>query len=289
MLAGFIHAVFVYMFLETAVLLHFVPSEVVVPVAANQLVHDPASSVLFVCVTSAGATIGSLLAYVLFGRYGEWVLERYGHFVHISERDIERIQGVFLRYGESSVFWARMFALLRALISIPSGFAEMDVRRFVLYSTAGAALFNTGLAYLVYTGAGPTSPLGIVLGAVRTEIAAWMTYIQIHTSFVVAIGGPVVVLAAATWLARDWIRSNPVAAKHVALHAVRLLGFFVGGVFVFAALSTPTQSFDVIVAVWDEPTHLTALGFSEQVALLLTGLFAVMAGLSVYELGQIVE
>lgn len=261
MFEGFVHAViafvaaygyvavFVYMIFETAFLLHFVPSEVVVPAAASQLVHNPASFVLFVCVTTAGATIGSLLAYVLFGRYGERVLERYGQFVHVSDRDIERSQGVFRRYGESSVFWARMFPFLRALISIPAGLAEMDVRRFVLYSTAGAALFNTGLTYLVHTGAGTTSPLEIILGVVRTEIADWMTYIQIHTSFVVAMGGPVVLLAAATWLARDWIRSNPVAAKHIALHGVRFLSLFIGGVFVLGALSTPAQSFKLIVAV----------------------------------------
>jgi len=282
-------AVFVYMVLETAFLLHFVPSEVVVPVAASQLVHDPVSFALFIAVTTAGAAIGSLLAYVLFGRYGERVLERYGHLVHVSERDIERSQGVFLRYGESSVFWARMFPLLRALISIPAGLAEMDVRRFVLYSTAGAALFNTGLTYLVYTGAGTTSPLGIVLDVIRTEIVDWITYIQIHTSFVVVLGGLVVLLAAATWLARDWIRSNPAVAKLVALHAVRLLGLFVGSVFVLGALSSPTQSFEVLAGLWDEPRRLTALGFSDQLALLLTGLFAVMAGLGVYELGQIVE
>lgn len=80
-------AVFVYMVLETAFLFHFVPSEVVVPVAASQLVHDPVS---FVTVTTVEAAIGSLLAYVLFSRYGERVIERHGHLIHISERDIER-------------------------------------------------------------------------------------------------------------------------------------------------------------------------------------------------------
>lgn len=70
-----------------------------------------------------------------------------------------------------------MFPFLRALISIPAGLAEMDVRRFVISSTAGATLFNTGLTYFVYTGT--TSPLGVVLNVIRTEIVDWITYTQI--------------------------------------------------------------------------------------------------------------
>jgi membrane protein DedA with SNARE-associated domain len=268
-------AVFLSMILETAFFLHFAPSEVVVPVAASQLVDDPLSFGLFVAVTTAGATVGSFLAYVLFGRYGERVLERG--------------QTVLRRYGESSVFWARMFPLLRALISISAGLSEMDARRFVLYSTAGAAIFTTGLTYLVYTGVGTTSPLGIVLDAIRTELGDWLAYTQLHTSFVVVLGALVLLLAAVTWLARDRIRSNPAVAKLVGLHAVRLLALFVGGVFVLGALSTPTQSFDVLTGLWDWPRSLTVFGFSDQLALLLTGLFVVLAGLSVYELGKMTE
>jgi hypothetical protein len=145
------------------------------------------------------------------------------------------------------------------------------------------------LASLVYTGAGTISPLGGVLTVIRTEVADWVAYTHLHTSFVVVLGGLAVLVGAATWLARDWIRANPAMAKLVALHAVRLLGFFVGGVFILGALSTPAQSLEVIAVLWDEPRSLTAVGFSAQLALLLTGLSVVMTGVGIYELGQIVE
>lgn len=282
-------AVFVYMVLETAFILHFAPSEVVVPFAASLLVHDPVSFALFVVVSTGGATVGSLLAYVLFGRYGERALERYGHVVHISERDIERSQHVFVRYGESSVFWARMLPLLRALISIPAGLAEMDLRKFVVYSTAGAALFNTGLTYLVYTGAGTTSPLGVVFGEIRSAAGDEIAYVQTHTDFVVVLAGSVLLLAAMLWTARGWIRSNPELAKRISLHVVRLLGLFVGGVFVLGALSSPNHAFVVITTIWDDPGYLVHLGFSEQLALFLTGLLIAIGGFVVYELGRLVK
>ncbi|GGL71662.1 DedA family protein [Halocalculus aciditolerans] len=282
-------AVFVYMVLETSFILHFVPSEIVVPFAASQLVHDPVSFVLFDVDATAGATVGSYVAYMLFGRYGERVLERYGYLIHVSERDIERSQAVFLRYGESSVFWARMFPLLRALISIPAGLAEMEMRRFVLYSAGGAALFNTGLTYLVYTGSGTTSPLGVVLNLIRAEIAGDIVYVQLHARFVIILLGLTGLLAAVVWMARDWIRVNPNAAKLVVLHVIRLVGLLIGGIFIIGALLSPQHSFTVITSVWNDPRVWVRLGFSDQLALLLTGLLFGFGGLGIYELGQLLR
>lgn len=280
-------AVFLYMVLETSFLLHFVPSEVVVPFAAAALVHDPASFVLFVAVTTAGATLGSLLAYEGFGRYGERLVERYGRVVHVSERDLERGQRVFVTYGESSVFWGRLLPFLRALISIPAGFAGMDLRRFVVYSAAGAGLFNTGLTYLVYTGSDATSPLGVAFAHLRTALALEVRYVTDHVAFVLVLFGLFALVAAVAWYRREWIRSNPEEAAHLALHAIRLVGLLVGGAFVLGALSSPARAFGAVTRLWDDPTYLVGLGFTEQVALLLTGVLVAVGGLIAYELGSL--
>lgn len=282
-------AVFVYMLLETAFVLHFVPSEVVVPVAASQLVHDPVSFVGFVLDTTAGATVGSLLAYVVFGRYGERALERYGHLIHVSEADVHRSQAVFSRYGESTVFWARMLPFFRALISIPAGLANMGVRRFVVYSAAGAALFNTALTYLVYTGAGTTSPLGVVTAHLRSWLADDLAYVAANHEFVAGFLGGLFLIAAVLWLAREWILDNPDISKIVALHVIRIVGLVIGAIFVYGAVSSPSQAFHVVTAVWNDPLIFVRIGFSEQVAMLLTGALLAIAGTVVYELGKLIE
>lgn len=285
---GFV-AVFVYMVLETSFLLHFVPSEVVLPFAASQLVHDPASFVLFVADATVGATVGSLLAYFLFGRNGRTVLERYGSVVHVSPERLDRSQAIFVQYGESSVFWGRMVPFLRALISIPAGLAAMNLRRFVAYSAGGALVFNTGLTYLVYTGAGTRSPLALVLQHGRTAILRELAYVRTHAAFVVVLVGVAAVVALIVWLARDWIRANPEWATLVGLHLVRLVGLTVAGLFLFGALSSPHRAFAAITWAWDDPRVFVRLGFSERVALALTaGLIAVSA-LAVYEVGQVVR
>lgn len=282
-------ALFVYLVLETAFLLHYVPSEVVIPVAASTLVHDPLSFVAFVLDATAGATTGSLLAYLVLGRYGREALERYGHRVHLSERSLERSEAAFRRYGESSVFWGRMLPFLRAFISIPAGLAEMDLRRFLVYSAAGALLFNTGLTYLVYTGAGTTSPLDLFVTWASATLATEVAYVERNTAFVVVIVGMAVVLGALLWSGRDWIRRYPSTAKRVALHGVRIVGLLVGGLFVVGALSAPGQAFVAITGVWNDPLFWVSLGFSRQVALLLEGALIAIVGVLAYEIGTLVE
>lgn len=156
-------AIFAYMVLETAFILHFAPSEIVIPFAATHLVSDPASFAFFLGVTTVGAVIGALLAYYVFGIYGEKALERFGHVIHVEEEDIERGQKWFRRWGENSVFWCRMLPVMRAVISIPAGMAEMNLRKFVLYSTIGSAIFNAAFTYLVYSGSSTHSPLDLMV------------------------------------------------------------------------------------------------------------------------------
>lgn len=139
-------AVFVFTFLEASLLFPFLPSEVVLPFAASVLIRKPADVVPFVAAATAGVTVGSVVAYFVFGRGGEEVAERFGPLVGISDRELRWSQGWFRRRGETAVLWARLFPVVRSAISVPAGFARMDLKRFVVYSTVGGVLFNTAIA-----------------------------------------------------------------------------------------------------------------------------------------------
>jgi membrane protein DedA with SNARE-associated domain len=148
---GFL-ALAVFAFLETSLLFPFVPSELVVPVAAALLVTGPASFLTFVLAIMIGTTVGSLFVYFVFDAAHQPVIDRYGKFVSVSTDDIERASGWFRRWGESSVFWGRLLPVLRSIISIPAGIAGMGVGRFAAYSAGGSGLFAAGVAALVLTG-----------------------------------------------------------------------------------------------------------------------------------------
>lgn len=196
-------ALFLYLTLETAFILHFAPSELVVPFAAVQLVHDPISFALFVAIATAGATAGSLLGYYVFGKNGKTALHRYGHILHVSETDLERSQRWFQRWGQSSVFWGRMLPLMRAVISIPAGLAEMDVRTFTVYSACGSFVFNVFLTYLVYEGSGKTSPLEWVLGAISTTLSPYVVSVEGNWIFLVGVAVVLCLGVAALWIVRE--------------------------------------------------------------------------------------
>ncbi|MFB6073493.1 MAG: DedA family protein [Haloarculaceae archaeon] len=281
-------AVFVYMALETAFILHYVPSEVVVPFAAIELVHDPLSFALFVVDATVGATVGSLLAYVLFGRYGRELLERYGHVIHVSQDRLEWSEDVFARHGKSSVFWGRLLPFLRAFISIPAGLAEMDLRTFTLYSATGAFLFNTVLTYLAYSGSGTASPFELLLEELQVLAADAAGFGRAHAVLVAAIVGGVALAAVAVWRRRESIRSNPAPVRQGGLEVVRVTALLVGGVVVIAALSSPDQTFTAVTALWTDASAVQA-GFAGQVTLLIVGALVALAGVMVYEVGTLAE
>ena len=285
------------MILETAFILHFAPSEIVVPFAASQLVHDPLSFGLFVLDTTAGVTVGSLLAYYLLGKQSDTVLSRYGYLIHVSEDDIQRGRHWFRRWGESSVFWGRMLPLLRAVTSIPAGIAEMDLRKFVAYSASGAFIFNVFLTFLVYSGAGKVSPLGWVLQKITpeltgglkqitTEFTEILTYVQHHPRVVIIATSLVMVALGSLWVKRDYIRGNPTATQRIILHVLRGIGSLIGGLFLVGAADTPLQSFRTITSIWNDPRFLTHLGLSPQLALIFTGIAFLGSALVVFELGR---
>lgn len=186
-------ALFVFMFCETSMTFPFGPSEIVVPVAAALLVSGPASFVAFVVVATAGATIGSVFAYYVFGTTSHEALDRYGDHVHVSDREVDRASYWFRRWGESSVFWGRLLPFLRSLISIPAGFAGMDVRKFTVYSAAGSALFTTTVAALVSVGAEHVS-----LSNILALVASGVVYFAARPLLTV---GTIGVLVAATLVA----------------------------------------------------------------------------------------
>jgi membrane protein DedA with SNARE-associated domain len=157
-------ALFVFIVLETAWIIHFAPSEIVIPFAAAFLVSTPEEFALFVAVGTVGAVIGSLLAYYLFGVNGDRILRRYGHVLRVPESEVERSKAWFRRWGEGLMFWGRVIPVVRTPISVPAGFARMSVRKFTVYSFGGWAIYNAALVWLVYAGTGERAPIDYVLG-----------------------------------------------------------------------------------------------------------------------------
>jgi membrane protein DedA with SNARE-associated domain len=137
--------VFVLMTLES--MIFPVPSELVMPFAGFLIVMGHFNVVPVIVASSLGSIVGSLLSYGM-GRMGEPVVLRYGRYLLLNQHHLEWTKKFFERHGGKTIFIARFIPVVRHLISIPAGLARMPLIPFILYTVAGATLWNVFLTYL---------------------------------------------------------------------------------------------------------------------------------------------
>ncbi len=124
------------------------PSELVMPPAGYLASKGQMNAGLAVAAGTLGSIIGALVNYMLAVLVGEPVLRRYGKFVLVSERSLDRTEAFFRRHGEISTFVGRLLPVIRHLISIPAGMSRMALGRFVAFTALGAGLWCGILTYL---------------------------------------------------------------------------------------------------------------------------------------------
>jgi membrane protein DedA with SNARE-associated domain len=124
------------------------PSELVMPPAGYLVSQGHMNAALAIAAGTLGSVLGALLNYLLAVTVGEPVLRRYGKFVLVSERSLDRTEAFFRRHGEISTFLGRLLPVIRHLISIPAGMSRMALGRFVAFTALGAGIWCGILTYL---------------------------------------------------------------------------------------------------------------------------------------------
>ena len=146
---------YVFVFVFMAVESSFIPfpSEVVmIPAgflaARGELWHaSPAAAVAAAVAAGVlGSIAGAYVNYFLALRLGRPFLERHGRWFFLSPAALERVCGVFNRYGAATTFVCRMVPAIRQLISIPAGIARMPLGSFTLFTALGAGVWTAVLA-----------------------------------------------------------------------------------------------------------------------------------------------
>jgi membrane protein DedA with SNARE-associated domain len=127
------------------------PSEIIMPLAGWKLILERESSAWFLMLAgfygALGNLLGSLVAYYVGAKGGRPILERYGKYVLITRKDLDRADGWFEKRGELTVFAARLLPVIRTFISLPAGVARMNIWKFSIYTFLGAFPWSLGLAY----------------------------------------------------------------------------------------------------------------------------------------------
>jgi membrane protein DedA with SNARE-associated domain len=103
-------------------------------------------------------------------------IERYGRWLTLDWYDIERVQRLFGRFGAGIVFVGRMLPTVRTFVSVPAGLADMNLARFLIWSTVGTALWSAALAGAGYMLQREFSVVEKVAGPVTSVIVVGIAF-----------------------------------------------------------------------------------------------------------------
>ena len=130
------------------------PSEITMPLAGWLLVAEHGLGWPGILLASfwgaTGNLIGSIIAYWVGALGGRPLLERYGRYLLITRRDIDRSHEWFERWGQPTAFFSRLLPVVRTFISLPAGVARMPFGRFCAFTFAGSYLWCLLLVWLGY-------------------------------------------------------------------------------------------------------------------------------------------
>jgi membrane protein DedA with SNARE-associated domain len=175
--------IMVLMAIESSVLP--LPSELVMPPAGYLAAKGQMNGVLAVAAGTLGSVIGALVNYALALFVGEPLLRKYGKYVLVSARSLDRTEAFFRRHGEISTLIGRLLPVVRHLISIPAGVSRMNLGRFIFFTALGAGIWCAILTYL-----------GWIIGRHGEEVEAVIGRYVHHTLLAYVLPGVVILLGA---------------------------------------------------------------------------------------------
>ncbi len=131
-----------------------IPSELIMPLAGFTVAQGKLNFAVVVLVGTIGTVLGALPWYYAGKILGEQRLkswaDKYGRWLTISSKDIEKSKRWFDRHGGKAVFICRLVPGVRTLISLPAGISRMPLLPFLVYSTLGTFLWVGLLTYAGY-------------------------------------------------------------------------------------------------------------------------------------------
>lgn len=125
-----------------------VPSEAVMPFAGFLVAEGKMTMLGAVIFSTIGSIIGSTLSYVAGYYGGKPFVKKFGKYVFLNQHHLDTSEKFFNKYGELTIFVCRFIPIVRHLISIPAGFARMNIVKFLIFTIVGAGIWNAFLTYI---------------------------------------------------------------------------------------------------------------------------------------------
>lgn len=132
-----------------------IPSEVILTFSGFITTKTDLSVIGVVVVSTIGSVVGAVILYGIGRMLGinkiEEIVQKWGHILRLTKKDIQKSIDWFSTYGPWAVFFCRFIPLVRSLISLPAGMTRMNFGVFLLLTTLGTLIWNVVLVYIGYT------------------------------------------------------------------------------------------------------------------------------------------
>ncbi|MBO0961396.1 DedA family protein [Neobacillus sp. MM2021_6] len=161
-----------------------IPSEVILTFGGFMTTTTHMSIFGVIAVSTVGSVAGAVVLYriglLLDTNRLERIVDKWGHILRLTKKDIHKAIAWFQRFGVWAVFFGRLIPLIRSLISIPAGMARMNMGTFLLFTTMGTFIWNTILVNV-----------GAAVGASWDDITRYM---DVYSNVVYLIFGVLLVI-----------------------------------------------------------------------------------------------
>lgn len=172
-----------------------IPSEVILTFGGFMTTYTRLTVPGVVIFSTLGSTIGALVLYGVglsltpdrLARFSEGKLFK---LLGFDKEEIEQTMQWFEQKGKKAILFGRCVPIIRSLISIPAGMAQVPMPTFLLYTVVGSTVWNILLV-----------SLGAMLGA------SWET-VLIYLERYAAVIRILLIGGAAVWAARYLIHKR---------------------------------------------------------------------------------
>lgn len=127
---------FIGMVLEAIVIV--IPSELILAMGGILAANGSFSILGAVLVGLLGSVFCAGIIYAMGYYGGRPFIKKYGKYFFMKEKDIEKSDRWFEKYGMRAALIGRFFPIVRTLISLPIGISKLNFKKFLIYTTIGS-------------------------------------------------------------------------------------------------------------------------------------------------------
>jgi len=127
-----------------------VPGETILLVSALYSYFGELKLAWILPIGIVAAVLGDNVSFYIGRRYGRPFVERYGRYILISQKRMERVEHFFEKHGARAIFLQRWVTGFRVLGALVAGTTRMGWSKFLFYNFCGAAVWVTTVGLLGY-------------------------------------------------------------------------------------------------------------------------------------------